>query len=91
MNEEVEKTALKVAEWSSEEKLALMKRIHLLYLGGLIASVVYFVLLFTDHADNFLGGFCLGILLGLMILGVIMTSRYAVKIRAFKMRLLRRG
>lgn len=91
MNEEVEKTALKVAEWSSEEKLALMKRIHLLYLGGLIASVVYFVLLFTDHADSFLGGFCLGILLGLMILGVIMTSRYAVKIRAFKMRLLRRG
>lgn len=91
MNEEMEKTVLKVAEWSNEEKLALTKRIHLLYLGGLIAAIVYFVLLFTDHADNFFGGFCLGILLGLMIFGVIMTSKYAAKIRAFKMRALRRG
>lgn len=91
MNEEMEKTVLKVAEWSNEEKLALTKRIYLLYLGGLIAAIVYFVLLFTDHADNFFGGFCLGILLGLMIFGVIMTSKYAAKIRAFKMRALRRG
>lgn len=88
MNEELEKTVLKVAELSSEEKLAMTRRIHLVYLGGLIAAIVYFVLLFTDHADNFVGGFCLGILLGLMIFGVIITSKYAMKIRAFKMRAL---
>lgn len=88
MNKELEKTVLKVAELSSEEKLAMTRRIHLVYLGGLIAAIVYFVLLFTDHADNFVGGFCLGILLGLMIFGVIITSKYAMKIRAFKMRVL---
>lgn len=45
----------------------------------------------ADHSDNFFGGICLGIMLGMMILGVIMTSRYAGKIRAFKMRILDRS
>ena len=46
------------------------------------------ILLFTEHADNALGGFCLGIMCGMMIVGVIITSKYADKIRAYKMKLL---
>ncbi len=91
MNKELEESVLKVAQYSNEEKLKLTRRIHILYIGGLIATVIYFILLFTDHSDNFFGGFCLGITLGMMILGVIMTSKYAGKIRAFKMRILHRG
>ena len=57
-------------------------------IGGLIAAIVYMILLFTDHADNFWGGLCQGITFGMMIVGVIMTSKYAAKVRAYKMKML---
>ena len=84
MNKELEETVLKVADYSNEEKQKLTKRMHWLFIGGFIAAVIYMVLVFTDHSDNFLGGMCLGITFG------IMTSKYAAKIRAYKMRLLHR-
>ena len=90
MNKELEETVLKVADYSNEEKQKLTKRMHVLFIGGFIAAVVYMILLFTDHTDNFFGGFCLGIMFGMMIVGVIMTSKYASRIRAYKMRLLHR-
>ena len=49
------------------------------------------ILFFTDNADNFAGGLCLGITLGMMIVGVIMTSKYAAKIHAYKLRLLHKA
>ena len=90
MNKELEETVLKVADYSNEEKQKLTKRMHWLFIGGFIAAVIYMVLVFTDHSDNFLGGMCLGITFGMMIVGVIMTSKYAARIRAYKMRLLHR-
>lgn len=90
MNKELEETVLKVVEYSNEDKLKVTKRMHLLFIGGFIAAVLYMILLFTDHADNFLGGMCLGITFGMMIVGVIMTSKYATKIRNYKMRILNR-
>ncbi len=88
MNKELEETVLKVAEYSNEDKLKITKRMHLLFFGGVIAAVLYLILVFTDHADNFLGGLCLGIQFGMMIVGAVMTSKYAAKIRAYKMRIL---
>lgn len=88
MNRELEETVQKVAEYSNEEKLKITKRMHLLFIGGVIAAILYLILVFTDHSDNFLGGLCIGIELGMMIVGVIMTSKYAAKIRAYKMRIL---
>lgn len=90
MNKELEETVLKVADYSNEEKQKLTKRMHWLFIGGVIAAVIYVVLVFTDHSNNFLGGMCLGITFGMMIVGVIMTSKYAARIRAYKMRLLHR-
>ncbi|MGN0166520.1 MAG: helix-turn-helix domain-containing protein [Acetatifactor sp.] len=90
MNKELEETVIKVADYSNEEKQKITRRMHMLFIGGLIAAIVYMVLVFTDHADNFVGGLCLGITFGMMIVGVIMTSSYAAKIRACKMRLLHR-
>lgn len=90
MDQKLEETVLKVADYSNEEKQQLTKRMHLLFIGGFIAAVIYMILLFTDNADNFLGGLCQGITFGMMIVGVIMTSKYAAKIRAYKMRLLHR-
>lgn len=90
MDEELKETVLKVAEYSNEDKLKVARRMHLLFIGGAIAAVLYMILFFTDHADNFLGGLCMGITFGMMIVGVIMTSKYAAEIRAYKMRLLNR-
>lgn len=90
MNKELEETVLKVADYSNEEKQKLTKHMHWLFIGGFIAAAIYVVLVFTDHSNNFLGGMCLGITFGMMIVGVIMTSKYAARIRAYKMRLLHR-
>ena len=68
----------------------LTKRMHLLFIGGFVAAVTYMILLFTDRSDNFLGGMCLGITFGMMIVGVLMTSNYAAKIRTYKRKLLHR-
>lgn len=90
MDKDLEETVLKVAEYSNEDKMKVTKRMNLLFIGGVIAATVYTILFFTDHADNFLGGLCLGITFGMMIVGVVMTSKYAAKIRNYKMRLLSR-
>ena len=88
MDKELEEAVLKVADYSNEEKQKITRRMHVLFIGGLLAAIVYLVLIFTDHADNFLGGFCQGVTLGMMIVGVVMTSKYAARIRAYKKRLL---
>ena len=44
--------------------------------------------MFNDNADHFLGGFCQGVMLGYMIVGCIITSKYAVRINRFKRKLL---
>ena len=90
MDKELKDTVLKIAEYSNEDKLKVTKRMHLLFIGGLIAAIIYMMLVFTDRADNFLGGMCLGITFGMMIVGVIMTSKYAAKIRETKVSLLKK-
>ncbi len=95
MNKELEETVLKVAEYSNEDKKKLTKRVHILFMIGIVTQIIYLVSLFTDKGDTFfndmIDGVCLGIPLGLMIFGTIITSRYGAKIRAFKMRLLHRN
>lgn len=90
MDKEVKDTVLKVVEYSYEDKLKVTKRMHVLFIGGLIAAIIYMILLFNNRADNFLGGLCCGITFGMMIVGVIMTSKYAAKIRDYKLKLLKR-
>jgi len=90
MNEEEKETARKVAAYSSGEKQKLTRRMHLLFLGGLAAGALYQVLLFAGRADGFVGGLCLGITFGMMVLGVLMTGRAGAKLRAVKRRLLSR-
>lgn len=88
MNQELEETVLKVADYSNDMKQKLTRNMHILFIGGLAAAVLHLVLVFTDHADNFLGGFCEGVTLGMMIVGVIITSKYAAKLRLLKKRIL---
>lgn len=89
--EALEQTAMQIAEISDEEKKKITKRMHLLFLIGLAASLIFTALFFCERAENSFGGLCLGITMGMMLFGVIMTSRHAAKLRAFKLRLLRRN
>lgn len=94
MNEELKETVLQVADYSNEEKARLLSRMHWLFIAGLIGFVVFLVItaLGLNNTAPFeaIGSFGLGIAFGMIILGVIFTSRYAGRIREFKMRLLRK-
>lgn len=93
MDKELKETVLKVADYSKEEKLKITRRLHWLFITGCISFVIYFITLFVENEAptalfDFLQGMSLGISFGMIIVGVIMTSRYAEKIHAFKKRLL---
>ena len=90
MNKDLEETVLKVADYSNEEKRKITRNMHVLFIAGSIANISYVVMSFTGHEKNFLGGLCLGISSGMVLVGVIMTSRFASRIRCLKQRILHR-
>ena len=94
MNEELKETVLQVADYSNEEKARLLRRMHWLFIAGFVGFVVFLVITFlgmdTITPYEEIGSFGLGTAFGMIILGVIFTSRYATRIRRFKQRLLGR-
>ena len=92
MDQELKETVLQVADYSNEEKARIMRRMHWLFIAGLVGFVVFLVitLLGLDSTAPYegIGSFGLGIAFGMVILGVIYTSRSIVKIRELKLRLL---
>ena len=92
MNEELKETVLQVADYSNEEKTRLLKRMHWLFIAGLVGFVVFLVIYFTGMDDvpgyGTISGLGLGLAFGMLIIGVIFTSKYAGRIRGFKLRLL---
>ena len=92
MNEELKETVLQVADYSNEEKSRLVRRMHWLFIAGLVGFIVFLIItaLGLDSTTPYegIGSFGLGIVFGMIVIGVIFTSRYAVKIREFKLRLL---
>ncbi|MDO4415509.1 MAG: helix-turn-helix domain-containing protein [Erysipelotrichaceae bacterium] len=95
MNEELKETVLQVADYSNDEKERLLRRMHWLFIAGLIGFAAFLVinLLHLENTSPYeaIGSFGLGIAFGMIILGVIFTGRSAEKIRQFKMRLLRKA
>ena len=92
MNEELKKTVMQVADYSNEEKARLMRRMHGMFIAGLLGFAAFLVitLLGLENTAPYesIGSAGLGVAFGMIIIGVIFTSRNAAKIREFKRRLL---
>lgn len=92
MDREMKETVLKVAEYSTEEKTRFTKRLHWMFVAGMMGFIVFAIIsmLGLENTAPYEGiaSFGLGIAFGMIIIGVIFTSSYAARIREFKMRLL---
>lgn len=94
MNKELEETVLKVADYSNEEKDRLMKKLHVFSWVGVIAFIVFIALdvrgLADGGATEAIASFCSGVSFGMLIIGVLYTSHYIYRFKAFKKRLFER-
>lgn len=95
MDKETKETVLKAVDYTNTETEGYIKRLHLLLrIGGLL----WFISKLMSHTVpennailDALSGFAEGAGLGMILCGLIFTSRYGQKIKAFKQRLLKRG
>lgn len=69
-----------------------MRNIHILFVIALVFMAILIATNFIDaidgHLRDFLTGVSMGVGFGMIVVGTIMTSKYAKDIRDFKMRLL---
>ena len=94
MNEELKEAVLQVADYSNEEKARWLRRMHWMFIAGLVGVLVYMVTIAAGLDSNpmfeFIGSAGMGVATGMIVIGVIFTGRNANKIREFKQRLLKR-
>lgn len=94
MDEKTEETLLKVADYTSSEKKLFSKRMNRIFWAGLAAFSVYMFLeirgLTETPVYEDIASCMLGFVFGVLIMGVLYSSRYMAKIQAFKHRLLKR-
>lgn len=94
MNKEAEETVLKAVEYTNNETERYTRRVHWLLLAG---AIFWFIAQLIQHTrlvqitilNNF-SDFTEGAACGMLICGIIATSRYGKRLRNFKKRLLKR-
>lgn len=95
MNKDLEETVLKVADYSNDEKMKVMRRMHIICWIGVVSFIIFLILEAMGLADSGvtedIASFCLGLPFGILMVCVLYTSRHISKIRAFKKKVLRRG
>ena len=94
MNKELEETVLKAADYTSTETSKYTKKVHWLLLVGaacwLVSQLISHTELIDVYAMRAVSDFAAGAACGMVICGIIVTSRYGQKIKAFKQRLLKK-
>ncbi len=86
MNEELKETVLKVAEFTNEEKKKINRNMHVLFVFATILAVVGLVLNFWEIQGplwDFCAGFCQGVTSAMMVVGCVITSKNAAKLKRF--------
>lgn len=95
MNKELEDTVLKVADYTNSETERYTKRIFWLLLIGAVlwftSQLISHTCLIENDVMSAISEFSMGAASGMLICGIISTSCYGRRIRAFKQRLLKRG
>ena len=95
MNKELEDTVLKAADYTNSETERYTKRIFWLLLIGAVLWFISHLISHTSLIENdvmsAISEFSMGAASGMLICGIISTSCYGRRIRAFKQRLLKRG
>ena len=91
METKIKDTMLQAAEYTEDIKKKIVRRMHYLFICGCISFVFYLTVLFfepehTSHLFEFIKGMSLGISFGMVIVGTIMTSRYADRIVEWKVK-----
>ena len=94
MDKETKETVLKAAEYMNMGTEQYTKRVHLLLLTGAIFWFVASLISHTELNNNAVldavSSFAEGAAIGMILCGIVFTSRYGQRIRAFKQRLLKR-
>lgn len=80
---------LLIADYNNQQKKKLTVMIRILFLIGLISMVVY---LFIHNINELelVSQFLLGIIFSALLIGLLFTTKYMIKIRELKLRLLNR-
>jgi len=94
MDNELKQIALKAADYTNNETERYARRIHLLLLAGAVLWFLSQLISHTSFAENnimsAISEFSEGAACGLVLCGILATSRYEHRIKAFKQRLLKR-
>ena len=95
MNKELEETVLKAADYTNSETERYTKRVFWILLIGAVLWFISHLISHTSLIENDImsavSEFSMGAASGMLICGIISTSCYGRRLRAFKQRLLKRG
>lgn len=94
MNKELEETVLKAVDYTTAETAQYTKKIHILLLVGVIlwflSQLICHTILVENNVLKAISDFAEGASVGMVIMGIVVTSRYGQRIRQFKQRILKR-
>ena len=94
MDKETKETVRKAAEYLNAGTERHARRVRLLLLAGAVfwfaASLIRHTGLYQHAVLNAVSNFAEGAAIGMILCGIVFTSRYGQRIRAFKQRLLKR-
>ena len=96
MNKDMKETVLQAVDYTNTEAEKYNKRVRICNSIALLLMVAYMSLKDTGiYMDNYIVrnglDFAQGLSVGMILCGIIMSSHYGIKVRAFKQRLLRKS
>lgn len=95
MDKQTEETLLKIADYNNAERDFFTKRIFYAFVAGIIGMVIYMIIDILGLSEiqpyTTIVEIALGFNFGILLTGALYSSRYITKIKAMKMRLLKRN
>jgi len=94
MNKEMEETVLKAVDYTNTEAERNNKRVRICNAIGFLLILAYLIVERTSLYDNQIIRNCVdfaqGAGIGMLLVGLVFLSKYGLKVRAFKQRLLKK-